>query len=258
MHVRRIALAIVDDPHGDAFVRSSSPSIQTVAAGKVDRVLHQVAQAVDDLGPAQDQWAGGPSPSMAGRKVELHAPCPAPYAARPPRAAAAPRGACRRCRSSLPARPMTRRMSRQRSACSRISRASSSSSGWSSSSSHQLGADQLDRGQRRAQLMRRRRHHAAQVGQLLFARQRHLRRQQRIATSPASRSRPGANTAPGTGCRSRSTARSRTRTSAAPPARRRRQSAAAMFQNADDRDQHDRQPPPEAASTAAPARWPRW
>ena len=43
-----------------------------------------------------------------------------------------------------------------------------------------LGADQLYRRQRRAKLMRRRRDHAAQIGQLLLARQCHLRRKQRI------------------------------------------------------------------------------
>jgi hypothetical protein len=42
----------------------------------------------------------------------------------------------------------------------------------------QFRGDQLDRRQRRAELMRRRRHHATQVRQLLFPRQRHLRRQQ--------------------------------------------------------------------------------
>ena len=39
----------------------------------------------------------------------------------------------------------------------------------------QLGTGQLDGGQRCAQFMRRCGHHAPQIGQLLFARQRHLR-----------------------------------------------------------------------------------
>ena len=66
----------------------------------------------------------GPLPSGRG-KGETPPACPAPDAARRPRAARRPSGACRRCRSSFPARPMSRRISRQRSAWSRISRASS-------------------------------------------------------------------------------------------------------------------------------------
>jgi hypothetical protein len=47
----------------------------------------------------------------------------------------------------------------------------------------QFRGHQLDRGQRRAELMRRRRDHATQVRQLLFPRQRHLRGQQAPGSS---------------------------------------------------------------------------
>ena len=100
------------------------------------------------------------------------------------------------CRSLFPAWPIERRMSRQRSAWSRISARVLGQLGPVGSSSIISATGQLDRRQRRAQFVRRRRHHAAQIGQLLLARQRHLRRQQRLATSRASRSRPAANRAP--------------------------------------------------------------
>ena len=77
--------------------------------------------------------------------------------------------------------PWICRMSRQRSACSRIRRASSCRSGWSSQILDQLGAGQLDRGQRCAQFMRSRRDDTSKVVEHLRPAQRHLCRHDGIA-----------------------------------------------------------------------------
>ena len=71
-------------------------------------------------------------------------------------------------------------MSRQRSAWSRIRRGIFAQFRALFQLVDHFATDQLDRGQRRAQFMRRGGHHAAEVGQLLFAGQRHLGGQQRL------------------------------------------------------------------------------
>ena len=71
-------------------------------------------------------------------------------------------------------------MSRHRSAWSRIRRASACRSGDGAELRDQLRARELDGGERGAELVRRGRHHAAEVGQLLLAPERHLGREQRL------------------------------------------------------------------------------
>ena len=145
-------------------------------AREIDRVLDQIAEAVEDRRIARADRLGARDRAAARHRWRRRNCDAAPPPPRSARTAACGRTARRSADSSV----SLARMSRQRCACSRSSRTSSACGAFGGDRALQLLGDHRDGRQRRAELMRGGGGKPVELREMLLARQHQLGRGQRV------------------------------------------------------------------------------
>ena len=174
--ILRETLPVIGDADADQGPSAPAALDPDARLGEIDGVLHEIAQAVDTPRACARSRAGPRDRPDSVDEIIQHLDSAAGVrlGGVPSRHDGA-KGRVSACdRSSFPARPIERRMSRQRSAwfADQPARRRQGFSGWPSSSSTKFGRDQLDGGQRCAEFMGGGGGRPAEVGHFLLARQR--------------------------------------------------------------------------------------